>query len=80
MNLPERLKPPQIAFHSRSHLGHHQRRTLTRHALQPAATKSAEPVSADQVSTISRGMSAVGKIVGEGTVHVLGQVEGEPGR
>ena len=44
---------------------------------QPAATKSAEPVSADQVSTISRGMSAVGKIVGEGTVHVLGQVEGE---
>ena len=44
---------------------------------QPAATKSAEPVSADQVSTISRGMSAVGKIVAEGTVHVLGQVEGE---
>ena len=44
---------------------------------QPAATKSVEPLSADQVSTISRGMSAVGKIVGEGTVHVLGQVEGE---
>jgi cytoskeletal protein CcmA (bactofilin family) len=44
---------------------------------QPAATKSAEPVSADQVSTISRGMSAVGKIVSGGTVHVLGQVEGE---
>jgi cytoskeletal protein CcmA (bactofilin family) len=44
---------------------------------QPAATKSAEPVSADQVSTISRGMNALGKIVGGGTVHVLGQVEGE---
>ena len=30
-----------------------------------------------QISTISRGMTVVGKIVGEGTVHVLGQVEGE---
>ena len=29
------------------------------------------------MSTISRGMTVVGKIVGEGTVHVLGQVEGE---
>ena len=44
---------------------------------QPAAIKSAEPVSADQVSTISRGMTMAGKIVGGGTVHVLGQVEGE---
>jgi cytoskeletal protein CcmA (bactofilin family) len=44
---------------------------------QPAAIKSAEPVSADQVSTISRGMTVAGKIVGGGSVHVLGQVEGE---
>ena len=44
---------------------------------QPAATKSAERVSANEISTISRGMTVVGKIVGEGTVHVLGQVEGE---
>jgi cytoskeletal protein CcmA (bactofilin family) len=32
---------------------------------------------ADPVSTIGRGVTVVGKIVGEGTVHVLGQVEGE---
>ena len=44
---------------------------------QPAATKLAERVSANEISTISRGMTVVGKIVGEGTVHVLGQVEGE---
>jgi cytoskeletal protein CcmA (bactofilin family) len=44
---------------------------------QPAATKSAERVSANEISTISRGMTMVGKIVSEATVHVLGQVEGE---
>src|SRR4029077_18945955 len=44
---------------------------------QPAATKSAERVSANEISTISRGMTVVGKIVSEGSVHVLGQVEGE---
>src|ERR1700720_1133868 len=38
---------------------------------QPAATKSAERVSANEISTISRGMTVAGKIVGEGTVHVL---------
>jgi cytoskeletal protein CcmA (bactofilin family) len=44
---------------------------------QPAATESAERVSANEISTINRGMTVVGKIVSEGTVHVLGQVEGE---
>ena len=44
---------------------------------QPAATKLAERVSANEISTISRGMTVGGKIVGEVTVHVLGQVEGE---
>ena len=44
---------------------------------RPAAWKSADHVSADQVSTISRSTAVVGKIVGEGTVHVLGQIEGE---
>jgi cytoskeletal protein CcmA (bactofilin family) len=44
---------------------------------QPAATQSAERVSTNEISTISRGMTVVGKIMGEGTVHVLGQVEGE---
>ena len=44
---------------------------------RPAATKSAEQGSADQVSTISRGMTIVGKISGEGTLNVFGHVEGE---
>ena len=44
---------------------------------RPAAVKPAEPGSADQVSTISRGMTVVGKIFGEGTLNVFGQVEGE---
>jgi cytoskeletal protein CcmA (bactofilin family) len=39
--------------------------------------KSAKRDTDDQVSTISRGVTIVGKIVGEGTVHVLGQIEGE---
>jgi cytoskeletal protein CcmA (bactofilin family) len=44
---------------------------------RPAAAKPAEQGSADQVSTISRGMTVVGKIFGEGTLNVFGQVEGE---
>jgi cytoskeletal protein CcmA (bactofilin family) len=36
-----------------------------------------EQGSKDQISSISRGTSIVGKVVGEGIVHVLGQVEGE---
>jgi cytoskeletal protein CcmA (bactofilin family) len=46
----------------------------------PAATKPAARVSAtpaDPISTVGRGMTVVGKIVGEGTVNVLGQIEGE---
>jgi cytoskeletal protein CcmA (bactofilin family) len=44
---------------------------------RPAATKPVEQMSTDQVSTISRGMTVVGKIFGEGTLNVFGQVEGE---
>ena len=46
---------------------------------QPPADNKAGTarISSDQISTISRGMTVVGKIVDEGTVHVLGQVEGE---
>jgi cytoskeletal protein CcmA (bactofilin family) len=44
---------------------------------RPAVAKSAEQGSTDQVSTISRGMTIVGKISGEGTLNVFGQVEGE---
>jgi len=44
---------------------------------RPAAAKRPEQGSAEQVSTISRGMTIVGKMFGEGTLNVFGQVEGE---
>ena len=44
---------------------------------RPAAKHSGEQVSTDQASSISRGMSVVGKISGEGTVQVFGCIEGE---
>ena len=45
---------------------------------QPAATnKPARQTSTEPVSTISRGMTVVGKISGEGTLNVFGHVEGE---
>ena len=43
----------------------------------PAATKPAGQVSTEPVSTISRGMTVMGKISGEGTLNVFGRVEGE---
>ena len=46
-------------------------------AQRTVATKPAEQGSADQMSTIGRGMTVVGKIFGEGTLNVFGQVEGE---
>jgi cytoskeletal protein CcmA (bactofilin family) len=45
--------------------------------VSPAEVKSGQPASSDQISTIHRGMTVVGKIVGEGTVHLFGQIEGE---
>jgi cytoskeletal protein CcmA (bactofilin family) len=42
-----------------------------------AAKVAAARTPADPISTVGRGMTVVGKIVGEGTVHVLGQIEGE---
>jgi cytoskeletal protein CcmA (bactofilin family) len=47
------------------------------HLQRPAATKPGEKVSTDQTSTISRGTTVVGKISGEGTVQIFGNVEGE---
>ena len=44
---------------------------------RPAAKHSGDQVSTDQASSISRGMTVVGKISGEGTVHVFGCIEGE---
>jgi cytoskeletal protein CcmA (bactofilin family) len=56
-----------------------QRPSAPQQPQRPAAipTKPVEQASADQVSTISRGMTVVGKIHGEGTLNVFGQVEGE---
>jgi cytoskeletal protein CcmA (bactofilin family) len=45
--------------------------------VSPAEVKSGQPASGDQISTIHRGMTVVGKIVGEGTVHLFGQIDGE---
>src|SRR5580700_1415696 len=42
-----------------------------------AAAEAAEQVPANQISSISRSMTVVGKIVDDGTVHVFGQIEGE---
>jgi cytoskeletal protein CcmA (bactofilin family) len=50
--------------------------TAQQHELQ-AESKSGGAASGDQISTISRGMTVVGKIIGEGTVHLFGQIEGE---
>jgi cytoskeletal protein CcmA (bactofilin family) len=44
----------------------------TKPAARPAAATSTDPIS-----TVGRGVTVVGKIVGEGTVQVLGQIEGE---
>jgi cytoskeletal protein CcmA (bactofilin family) len=49
----------------------------TRQLQHPAATKPAEQGSTDPASSISRGTTVVGRIVGEGLVHVLGEIEGE---
>ena len=44
---------------------------------RPAATHLGEQASTDQTSSISRGMTIVGKIFGEGTVQIFGHIEGE---
>ena len=47
------------------------------HLQRPAAVHSVEQASTDQDTSISRGMTIVGKIFGEGTVQMFGRVEGE---
>jgi cytoskeletal protein CcmA (bactofilin family) len=44
--------------------------------LQRVAARK-EQASRDETSSISRGTTIVGKVVGEGIVHVFGQIEGE---
>jgi cytoskeletal protein CcmA (bactofilin family) len=43
----------------------------------PAAMHSGEQAATDQASSISRGMTVVGRIFGETTVQLFGRVEGE---
>ena len=51
--------------------------SLVQQLQRPAATKSGQQESTDQTSSISRGTTVVGKIVGGGTVQIFGQIEGE---
>jgi cytoskeletal protein CcmA (bactofilin family) len=46
-------------------------------AQQPATSRHAAPDAAEATSSISAGMSVVGKIVSDGTVKIFGRVEGE---
>jgi cytoskeletal protein CcmA (bactofilin family) len=46
-------------------------------AFQRTASVSSSPDSAESASSISAGMSIVGKIVSDGTVNIFGRVEGE---
>ena len=55
----------------------HQLPSVVQQPERPPAAKRAERGSGEQVSTISRDMTIVGKIFGEGTLNVFGQVEGE---
>jgi cytoskeletal protein CcmA (bactofilin family) len=43
----------------------------------PATKHSPEPALADAIVSISRGLTVVGKIFGEGTVQLFGRIEGE---
>lgn len=44
---------------------------------RPAPMPSGGQASTDQASHISRGLTVVGKIFGEGTIQVFGRIEGE---
>jgi cytoskeletal protein CcmA (bactofilin family) len=50
--------------------------TPIQHSPRPAVAASAQNASSDE-STISAGMTVVGKISGEGTVKIFGRIEGE---
>jgi cytoskeletal protein CcmA (bactofilin family) len=52
-------------------------RSLAMPTHQPTVTHHAEPDSPEATSSISAGMSIVGKVVSDGTVKIFGRVEGE---
>lgn len=49
----------------------------TQEIKRSATTHSASPTAPEAVSSISSGLSIVGKIVGQGTLGIFGHVEGE---
>jgi cytoskeletal protein CcmA (bactofilin family) len=51
--------------------------TPIQHSARPAASPSSAQNASSDESTISAGMTIVGKITGEGTVNIFGRVEGE---
>jgi cytoskeletal protein CcmA (bactofilin family) len=46
-------------------------------AVSSSAPASAQSAASDEVSSISAGMTVVGKISGQGTVKIFGRIEGE---
>ena len=51
--------------------------SLAQQVQSPTVTSSAAPTSLEANSSISPGFSIVGKIVGQGNLHIFGRVEGE---
>src|SRR5262252_4318500 len=51
--------------------------SLEQEVKRSAVTHSASPATPEAVSSISSGLSIIGKIVGEGTLGIFGHVEGE---
>ena len=51
--------------------------STTQEIKRSATTHSAAPAAPEAVSSISSGLSIVGKIVGQGTLGIFGHVEGE---
>ena len=51
--------------------------STTQEIKRSATTHSASPAAPEAVSSISSGLSIVGKIVGQGTLGIFGHVEGE---
>jgi cytoskeletal protein CcmA (bactofilin family) len=56
---------------------HHRDSSSAQQVQHLTVEGSAAPASLEAISTISSGFSIVGKIVGHGTLHISGHVEGE---
>jgi len=58
-------------------LDNNQDSSPAQEAKRPAVAHSASPTVSEGTSSISSGLSIIGKIVGEGTLGIFGHVEGE---